>query len=65
MEVEGGSVLIEISHLTKKYGANVAVNDLNLTLESGNIYGFLGPNGAGKSTLIKLCLLYTSDAADE
>ena len=45
--------MIEISHLTKKYGANVAVNDLNLTLESGNIYGFLGPNGAGKSTILK------------
>ena len=46
--------MIEISHLTKKYGANVAVNDLNLTLESGNIYGFLGANGAGKSTLLKI-----------
>ena len=34
--------MIEISHLTKKYGANVAVNDLSLTLEPGNIYGFLG-----------------------
>ena len=38
MEVEGGSVVIEISHLTKKYGANVAVNDLNLTLELSLIH---------------------------
>ncbi|MEI3339424.1 MAG: hypothetical protein V8R80_05245 [Eubacterium sp.] len=33
--------MIEISHLTKKYGAHVAVNDLSLTIEPGNIYGFL------------------------
>lgn len=50
--------MIEISHLTKKYGANVAVNDLNLTLESGNIYGFLGPNGAGKSTTMNIITGY-------
>ena len=55
--------MIEISHLTKKYGANVAVNDLSLTLEPGNIYGFLGPNGAGKSTTMNIitgCLSATS-----
>ena len=56
--MEGGSVLIEISHLTKKYGANVAVNDLSLTLEPGNIYGFLGPNGAGKSTTMNIITGY-------
>ena len=37
--------MIEISHLTKKYGANVAVNDLSLTLEPGNIYGFSDQTG--------------------
>ena len=65
MEVEGGSVLIEISHLTKKYGANVAVNDLNLTLESGNIYGFLGPNGAGKSTTMNIITGYIGASSGE
>ena len=43
--------MIEISHLVKKYGDHIAVNDLTLTVEPGKIYGFLGPNGAGKSTL--------------
>ena len=65
MEVEGGSVVIEISHLTKKYGANVAVNDLNLTLESGNIYGFLGPNGAGKSTTMNIITGYIGASSGE
>ena len=65
MEVEGGSALIEISHLTKKYGANVAVNDLNLTLESGNIYGFLGPNGAGKSTTMNIITGYIGASSGE
>ena len=39
--------MIEIRNLTKKYGANTAVENLNLTLQTGHIYGFLGPNGAG------------------
>ena len=39
-------IVIEISHLVKKYGDHIAVNDLTLTVEPGKIYGFLGPNGA-------------------
>ena len=50
--------MIEIRHLTKKYGRRVAVNDLNLTLEKGKIYGFLGPNGAGKSTTMNMITGY-------
>lgn len=57
--------MIEISHLTKKYGANVAVNDLNLTLETGNIYGFLGPNGAGKSTTMNIITGYLGASSGE
>lgn len=57
--------MIEISHLTKKYGANVAVNDLNLTLQSGNIYGFLGPNGAGKSTTMNIITGYIGATSGE
>lgn len=50
--------MIEISHLTKKYGKHVAVDDLFLNIESGKIYGFLGPNGAGKSTTMNMITGY-------
>jgi ABC-2 type transport system ATP-binding protein len=43
---------IEISHLNKKYGKAVAVEDLSLSVPYGSCFGFLGPNGAGKSTTI-------------
>ncbi|MDE7395028.1 MAG: ABC transporter ATP-binding protein [Clostridiales bacterium] len=48
--------MLTIEHLTKTYGgsAHKAVDDLNLTLKAGEIYGFLGPNGAGKTTTIKI-----------
>ncbi len=39
--------MIEVRHLTKRYGDTLAVDDLNFTIEKGRIYGFLGPNGAG------------------
>lgn len=46
--------MIEISHLTKRYGEHLAVSDLSFTVDSGQIYGFLGPNGAGKSTTMNI-----------
>ena len=46
--------MIEVKHLTKKYGTHLAVDDLSFTIEKGRIYGFLGPNGAGKSTLMNV-----------
>ena len=46
--------MIEISHLTKRYGGHLAVSDLSFTVDSGQIYGFLGPNGAGKSTTMNI-----------
>lgn len=46
--------MIEIVHLTKRYGEHLAVSDLNFTVDSGQIYGFLGPNGAGKSTTMNI-----------
>ena len=46
--------MIEIRHLTKRYGSHTAVSDLSLTVEPGKIYGFLGPNGAGKSTTMNI-----------
>jgi len=45
---------IDVNHLSKSYGSIHAVNDLVLSVKSGEIFGFLGPNGAGKSTTIKL-----------
>lgn len=45
---------IEIRGLTKVYGADRGVFDLNLSLEEGEIFGFLGPNGAGKTTAMKM-----------
>ena len=47
---------IELEGLTKRFGDVVAVNDLDLTVEAGEIFGFLGPNGAGKSTTIDMLL---------
>lgn len=46
--------MIEIEHLTKRYGTHTAVSDLSLQVENGQIYGFLGPNGAGKSTTMNI-----------
>ena len=45
--------MLEIKNLTKNYGDFKAVDDLSLTVQSGEIYGFIGHNGAGKSTTIK------------
>lgn len=42
--------------LTKRFGSLVAVDDLSLTVERGDVFGFLGPNGAGKSTTIRMLL---------
>lgn len=50
--------MIDISHLTKRYGDHTAVSDLSLNIESGKIYGFLGPNGAGKSTTMNIITGY-------
>ncbi len=48
------SELLHCQDLTKKYGGLTALNNLNLTVESGKIIGLLGPNGSGKTTFIKL-----------
>lgn len=52
--------MIEVSHLTKKYGTHLAVDDLSFTVEDGRIYGLLGPNGAGKSTIMNILTGYLS-----
>lgn len=57
--------MIEITHLTKRYGKHVAVDDLSLTVEKGKIYGFLGPNGAGKSTTMNMITGYLGATSGE
>ncbi|MDR1217209.1 MAG: ABC transporter ATP-binding protein [Oscillospiraceae bacterium] len=50
--------MIEVRNLTRRYGGNIAVNDLSFTVERGTICGFLGPNGAGKSTTMNIMTGY-------
>ena len=45
--------MLKIEHLTKTYGDKKAVEDLNLQIQAGEIYGFIGHNGAGKTTTLK------------
>ena len=47
------SPVLDIAHYEKRYGEHVAVHDLSLAMEAGDIYGFIGHNGAGKTTLIR------------
>ncbi|GAA4737834.1 ABC transporter ATP-binding protein [Amnibacterium soli] len=48
--------MIEVSHLTKRYGTRTAVDDVSFRIEPGRVTGFLGPNGAGKSTTLRMIL---------
>ena len=46
--------MIRLTHLTKRYGKFTAVDDINLVVPSGELFGFLGPNGAGKTTTFRM-----------
>ena len=46
--------MIEVQHVSKHYRAHTALDDVNLTIERGRVFGLLGPNGAGKTTLIRM-----------
>lgn len=48
--------VLKTEHLTKTFGNKAAVNDVSMTIEKGDIYGFIGKNGAGKTTLMRLVL---------
>ena len=51
---------IDVRNLSKKFGDRLVVNNINLQVPKGKIYGFLGPNGSGKTTTIRmLCGLLT------
>lgn len=54
---------IEISNLTKRYGALKAVDDVSFSVQSGQVLGFLGPNGAGKSTTMKMITGFLAPSA--
>lgn len=46
--------MIETRQLTKRYGSLIAVNEINLTLKEGDVFGFIGPNGSGKTTTMRM-----------
>ena len=50
--------MIEVQHLTKRYGRVTAVDDVSFRVERGEILGFLGPNGAGKTTTMRILTGY-------
>jgi ABC-type multidrug transport system, ATPase component len=50
------TAIIETDKLTKWYGPHRGIEDVDLVIETGEIFGFLGPNGAGKTTTIRLLL---------
>lgn len=51
--IGGGTVVIEVKNVTKKFDSFAALDDLSLEVEKGSVYGLVGPNGAGKTTLMK------------
>src|SRR3954469_7870131 len=57
--------MIEVVKFTKRYGEFVAVDDLNLAIGAGEIFGFIGPNGAGKSTTIRFLATLLRPTAGE
>ncbi len=50
------SAIIELNHLTKRYGNKRGITDVSFQVEEGEVFGFLGPNGAGKTTTIRLLM---------
>ena len=52
--------MIEVTSLSKNYGAHLAVDDVSFSIQKGEIVGFLGPNGAGKSTIMNIITGYLS-----
>lgn len=47
-------IFLEASHITKRYAAHTALNDVSISVPRGKVFGLLGPNGAGKTTLIRI-----------
>ncbi len=53
---EPAATVLEVDHLSKRYGSTVALDDVTMSVPAGSIFGFLGPNGAGKTTLIRVLM---------
>jgi ABC-2 type transport system ATP-binding protein len=62
---DGGTAVVTVRSLTKRFGDIVAVDDLSFSLEAGTVTGFLGPNGAGKTTTLRLLLGLAKPTAGE
>jgi ABC-2 type transport system ATP-binding protein len=60
-----GEVLVEVEGLTKRFGAETAVDDVSFRLRAGSVTGFLGPNGAGKSTTMRMLVGLTTPSSGE
>jgi ABC-2 type transport system ATP-binding protein len=57
--------MIDVQHVTKRFGKHTAVDDLTFSVRPGVVTGFLGPNGAGKSTTMRMMIgLARSDAGE-
>ena len=57
--------MLKINNITKKYGNFVAVDNISLEINSGEVFGFIGHNGAGKTTTIKACCgIHPVDSGD-
>ena len=57
--------MIEVQHLTKRYGHHIALEDISFRVKKGEVLGFLGPNGAGKSTTMNIITGYLSSDSGE
>ncbi|MDH3221081.1 MAG: ABC transporter ATP-binding protein [Gammaproteobacteria bacterium] len=64
-EDRGGTAILEVSHVTKRFGGLTALDDVTFRVEEGEIRGLIGPNGAGKSTMFKnIAGFYTPSSGD-
>ena len=56
---------IEVKNVSKIYGKQFALDDVSLSIKTGEVVGFLGPNGAGKSTMMKILTTYIAPSSGE
>ena len=52
--------ILQTTNLSRQFGKKMAVNNVNMTIHKGDIYGFIGKNGAGKTTFMRLVLGYST-----
>ena len=57
--------IIEVKNVTKKYGANIVLNDVTVSFEKGKIHGLIGRNGSGKTMLIKCICGFVTPSSGE